>query len=70
MISEVDLYGLLVSPMLLWVGAALVVSTAIRHGLSRFGLYRYVWHRPLFDFALLIITLGGVVTVASLWLVR
>jgi uncharacterized protein DUF1656 len=70
MISEVDVYGMFVSPMLLWVGAALVLSALFRHALGWLGLYRFVWHRPLFDLALLVIVLGGVVAVHAQWLMR
>ena len=27
----------------------------LQRGLSRFGIYRFVWHRPLFDLALFVI---------------
>ncbi|HTW25573.1 MAG TPA: DUF1656 domain-containing protein [Acetobacteraceae bacterium] len=67
MIHEVDFYGLLVSPMLIWAAIALPVSALLRRLIGRAGLYRFVWHRPLFDFALLIIVLGGVVGIISHW---
>ena len=67
MISEVNIYGLFVSPMLLWVGAALLLSAVVRRVLARLGFYRFVWHRPLFDLALLVILLGGVVAIQSRW---
>jgi len=65
MISELNLYGMLVSPMLLWVTAAVLLSGLARRGLERIGFYRLVWHRPLFDLALLIIVLGCVVAVRA-----
>jgi hypothetical protein len=70
MISEVNIYGMFVSPMLLSVGAALLISGIVRRALGWLGLYRFVWHRPLFDFALLVILLGGVVALQARWLVR
>jgi hypothetical protein len=70
MISEVDVYGMLVTPMLLWVGAALVLAVLVRHALGRLGVYRFVWHRPLFDLALLVIVVGGVVALQARWLPR
>ncbi|HEY2621771.1 MAG TPA: DUF1656 domain-containing protein [Acetobacteraceae bacterium] len=51
MISELNIYGMYVPPMLLW-----------------FGGYRFVWHRPLFDLALLVVLLGGVVAAHARWL--
>jgi Protein of unknown function (DUF1656) len=70
MISEVNVYGMFVSPMLLWVGAALLISAVVRRGLARLGVYRFVWHRPLFDLALLVIVLGGVVAIQARWPMR
>ena len=60
MIGEIDLYGVLMPPLLVWLGIALLLSTLLRSGLKRLGLYRFVWHRPLFDLALLVILLGCV----------
>jgi Protein of unknown function (DUF1656) len=70
MISEVNIYGMFVSPMLLWVGAALLLSALVRRALAWSGFYRFVWHRPLFDLALLVILLGGVVAVQARWPLR
>jgi hypothetical protein len=67
MIREVDIYGVFVSPLLLWVLLSLPVVALLRRGLARAGFYRLVWHRPLFDLALLIIVLGGMVAVTSQW---
>ena len=68
MISELNIYGMFVPPMLLWFGVALLVSALLRRVLGWFGCYRFVWHRPLFDLALLVILLGGVVAVQARWL--
>jgi hypothetical protein len=67
MIGEVNLFGVLFPPLLVWVGVALVLSTVLRLALSAAGLYRFVWHRPLFDLSLLII-LTGLVSLAGNWL--
>lgn len=61
MIHELDIYGVLFPPMLIWAGIALAASGLLRLLLGRFGVYRFVWHKPLFDLALLVIMLGGVV---------
>lgn len=65
MIGEIDVYGVFIPPLLLWVGAALPLTAVLRRLIRRFGLYRFVWHRPLFDLALLIIALGVVVAIAT-----
>ena len=58
MIGEVNLYGVLLPPLLVWLGLALLLSAALRLALARLGFYRFVWHRPLFDLALLVILTG------------
>jgi len=68
MIGEIDLYGVFVPPLLLWVGAALPLTAGLRRLLRWSGFYRLVWHRPLFDLALLVIVLGGVVALTARWM--
>jgi hypothetical protein len=67
MIGEIDAYGVFVPPLLVWVGASLPLTAALRRMLRWLGFYRLVWHRPLFDFALLVIVLGAVVAIATRW---
>jgi hypothetical protein len=61
---EFDLNGVFVAGVLVWA----VVAYAIRMGLTRIfariGLYRLVWHRPLFDFALFVVMWGLVSALA------
>jgi hypothetical protein len=64
MIGEIDLFGVFLPPLLVWLAIGLLLSAALRAILRRLGLYRYVWHRPLFDLALLVI-LTGVVSYAA-----
>ena len=65
MIGEIDLYGVLLPPLLVWLGVALALAAPVRWVLNHFGLYRFVWHRPLFDFSLLIIILGIVAVLGN-----
>jgi type IV secretory pathway VirB6-like protein len=58
MIGEIDICGVLFPPLLVWVGLALLLSTVLRRGLAAANLYRFIWHRPLFDFSLLVILTG------------
>ena len=58
MIGEINVYGVLLPPLLAWVALALLLSAGLRMGLTRLGFYRFVWHRPLFDLALLVILTG------------
>jgi Protein of unknown function (DUF1656) len=67
MSGEIDVYGVFVPTLLVWVGVALQLTAGLRRMLRWFDFYRLVWHRPLFDFALLVIVLGAVVSVATRW---
>ncbi len=65
MIGEIDIYGVLFPPLLIWLGVAYLVAVVVRAGLTRLGVYNYVWHRPLFDLAILVILLGGISAIAN-----
>ena len=67
MIGEIDVYGVFIPPLLLWVVVSLPLTALLRRLLQWFGFYRLVWHRPLFDFALLVIVLGAVVAASMRW---
>lgn len=67
MLRELPVYGLLVSPLLAWMCVALAVTAVVRRTLGALGFYRRVWHRPLFDLALLVIVLGSVAALSA-WL--
>ena len=58
---EFDIYGVLIPALLVWLVIAYALSAVLRRLMQRFGLYRLVWHRALFDFALYVCLLGGVV---------
>ncbi len=65
MIGEFDLHGIFIPALLAWVAVALAANSLARRLLQRLGLYRLVWHRPLFDLALYVVLLGGVVAIAT-----
>jgi hypothetical protein len=67
MIGEIDLYGVLLPPLLVWLGLALPAAALARYGLNRIGFYRFVWHRPLFDLAILVILTGAVAALANMF---
>lgn len=64
MIEEIDIYGVFLPGLLVWMILAFVLTQALRWALTYAGAYTYVWHRPLFDIALYVIVLGFVVAVA------
>jgi hypothetical protein len=58
---EIDIFGVLVPSLLLWVVIAYGLLVLLRAGLERIGFYRAVWHRSLFDLAVFVCLLGGIV---------
>jgi uncharacterized protein DUF1656 len=65
---ELDIAGVLVPSLLLWLVVAYVLSALLSAQVRRLGLYRLVWHRALFDFAVFVCLLGGVVYLSSEYL--
>ncbi|MEN3812557.1 DUF1656 domain-containing protein [Chromobacterium piscinae] len=61
MIGEVNFYGVYFPSLLVMMVIAFAASSLLRHALARLGLYRVVWHRSLFNFALYVIVLGGTI---------
>ncbi|MCL6692473.1 DUF1656 domain-containing protein [Pseudomonas sp. R3.Fl] len=67
MIGEIDLYGVFLPSLLLMLLLAFVITRVLRALLMYLGLYRYVWHHFLFNFALYVIVLGSSVTLTHGW---
>ena len=65
MIREIDLLGVYLSPMVGLSVAAVLAWIVLRLVLRRVGAYRLLWHPPLFDAALFVIVLAGIV--AGIW---
>ena len=55
MMHEIDLYGVLLSPLLSAFIAAWLSQQVLTRVGERIGFYRFVAQRPLFDLALLVI---------------
>jgi hypothetical protein len=60
MSGEIDIAGVFVPALLVAGLLAFAVSTVLRRLLATLGAYRFVWHRPLFDTALLVLSLAGI----------
>jgi hypothetical protein len=61
MIKEIAIDGVFLPPLLGYLAATAVVWYVARYLLGRIGLYRFVWHPPLFNAALYVILLGALV---------
>ncbi|OVZ58438.1 hypothetical protein CDO44_14430 [Pigmentiphaga sp. NML080357] len=58
MFGEINVYGLYMPTLLVLTFAAIVVARLLGRALARAGLYRHVWHPPLFDLCLFVIVLA------------
>jgi Protein of unknown function (DUF1656) len=58
---ELDLFGVIVPSLLLWSVAAYVLARGVSRLMGRTDLYRHVWHPALFDFALYVCIVTGLV---------
>jgi len=60
MTGDVNIAGVFVHPLLLAAILAFALAEAIGWALARARLYRFVWHRGLFDVALTIVLWAGI----------
>jgi hypothetical protein len=58
---ELDLFGVIVPSLLLWSVLAYFLARTVSKTMGRIGLYRHVWHVALFDFALYVSIVAGLV---------
>jgi uncharacterized protein DUF1656 len=58
---ELDLFGVLVPSLVLWSVLAFVLARIISKLIAATGLYRQIWHPALFDFALYVCLITGLV---------
>jgi Protein of unknown function (DUF1656) len=62
---EIDISGVLVPSLLVWLLVTYALCAILRPVFQRTGLYRLVWHRPLFELALSVSLLGSFVYLSS-----
>lgn len=60
MTGDIDIAGVFVHPLLLAAILAFAAAELIGWALARAHLYRFVWHRGLFDVALTVILWAGI----------
>ncbi len=65
---DFDIYGVFVPGLAVLACIALVISQLSGRLLAKLGLYRLVWHRPLFNLALYVAILGMSVIVYNRYL--
>jgi len=58
---ETSFFGLYVPGLLLLAGGAMACAWWMRRLLSLLGVYRWVWHPPLFDLGLYLLSLYALV---------
>ena len=63
MIGEFDIYGVYVPLLAVFGGVAFLLQLAAKRAFDVFGIYRFVWHRPLFDLSIFVILLGTVTSI-------
>jgi protein AaeX len=68
MIGEISIAGVFVPSLLIWAVIAVALNAGLRRLLGAVGFYRFVWHRALFDAALFVILLAGVVALSAVFL--
>jgi hypothetical protein len=65
----VEFAGFYLPPLMLWAAAAIVPFIVLRRLFERLGLYRFVWHRSLFNLSLYVLLVGGALFLGNLaWL--
>jgi hypothetical protein len=64
MIGEIDVYGVFLPAVLILMLVSYLLCLVLTRVFARVGLYRFVWHRSIFDLAIYVIVLGIVVIVS------
>lgn len=62
---DIDLFGVIVPSLLLWSIIAYVLARTLSRLIARAGCYRHIWHPSLFDFALFVCLVTGLVFVSK-----
>jgi hypothetical protein len=64
-IGEFDIAGVFIPAPAVWGTVAIIVNIFLRRLLTIVGFYRLVWHRGLFDLAMIVILWGSITAFAS-----
>jgi hypothetical protein len=63
--TEINVFGVYVAPISMMLVAAWLILIPLRRVANRFGLWRFVWHPALFEFAIYMIVLSSIVLLFS-----
>ena len=63
--SEINLFGVYVAPISIWIVAAWIVTITLRRVADRFGLLSFVWHPALFVLSVYMIILSSIVLIVA-----
>ncbi|MGN6283918.1 MAG: DUF1656 domain-containing protein [Afipia sp.] len=58
MIKEINIDGVFLPPLIGYLAGAALAWYVVRYVLGRLGVYRFIWHPPLFNTALYLILLS------------
>jgi protein AaeX len=64
-IGELDIYGVYIPIFVVVAAVAFLLQILLKRVLDACGLYRFLWHRALFDLAIYVIVLGLVTAAAA-----
>ena len=64
-LAEINLFGVYVAPISLFMVAAWLITMVLRRVANRSGLLRHVWHPALFVFAVYIIVLASSILILA-----
>jgi protein AaeX len=65
-VGEFDIYGVYFPTFAVIAAIAFVLQLAVKRLLDAYRIYRFVWHRALFDLAVYVILLGVVTAAAAI----
>lgn len=65
--AELNIAGIYIHPLLAASILAFLAARLLEWILHKFGAYRWVWHRGLFDIAMTVILWGGFACILTLF---
>ncbi|MEN3929482.1 DUF1656 domain-containing protein [Microvirga sp. W0021] len=66
MLKELDIFGILVAPLALYISIGVLLFIIVKRLIRYFHLERYIWHSSLFDVTLFVLLIS-VVTLFALY---